>query len=151
MVLDACESIRWLVGFANDRAIGSHDGDAQPGLLRQRMSEGIDVFDLERDPVELRGNEFARQNCVASEITPNPVDEMRRKIGVNAQIDDEQQDGEQHRQRAEPSPLKTQHAPHSVNRYPTPRTVSMESATLPSFSRRRRTCVSTVRVSTSPS
>jgi len=35
----------------------------------------------------------------------------------------------------------------STNRYPTPRTVSKYFAASPSFSRKRRMCVSTVRVS----
>ena len=41
-------------------------------------------------------------------------------------------------------------SPSGRNRYPTPRTVSIHSPEEPSLARRRFTCVSTVRVSTSP-
>ena len=144
-----------------DDAIGAVD-DEDP--LAQAAQRGLDLAELPA-PLHVGGMQVGHQFVDrGDQIPPPPVEETERQLDqVGFALPDgrleiaqspaldpqepEQQEDDGAQQKGD------QHVSlrWSTMRYPTPRMVSIKSASTPSFSRSRRTCVSTVRVSISVS
>ncbi len=146
MVLDLRQGLAVEIRVAEDLPVRRDEGDADGEIPAESIGERVGG----RRQIGSRGGEVANQAGLVLQLgggLPGKVPShgaMQKEAG-------QKRGGPRHGHEEQgESALDSQGNPSGRNRYPTPRTVSIHSPEGPSLARRRFTCVSTVRVSTSP-